>query len=486
MKRSLAIALTLTLAACSSETDPEEDVVELEDIIQDTEEDIGVDVDEDTEEDAEEDAVEDTAEDVLDVDVGPEIPVAEPGEPATIEDAVELREVGPEGACGMPVELVGRGLRRSPYVQSVFTDSARIAWTDTFGASGFVRYSIAGSGEWRVAEANVREFTTVQTDDTEDYNAYDATLLGLEPGVDVCYEVYVDGALIFARAAFHTAWTTHDRPVKILTMGDSGNGSANQMAIRDRMMETEADLFLHLGDMAYGDGTYVEFEERVFQVYEALMGSMPAWPTPGNHEYKTNMAEGYLEAYYLPEVAWNDADQEYYYSFDYGNVHFISMDSNEFRLITTVSTLGNDMFDWLEDDLQNTDADWIIVFMHHPPYSSSERGPTAMLHNLVIPMLEEYEVDLILAGHDHHYERTHRILDGEIVEDIDQYAPTYVVAGGGGAGLREAAGDWFTANLNDETHTFLHLTIDGCTATGVAIDEFGDETDQFTVEGCTP
>ncbi len=507
MKPNIPVSLlvTLALAACSSDNSDadtgDQDIVE-QDVVEDTDEDTSEDTEEDVEEDTDE---EDTAPDddadadsPDDADAGPSddadatedttpvvvIPPLVPGEPAVIEDGTELREIGPEGACGTPVELVGRGLRRSPYVQSVFTDSARIAWTDTFGASGFVRYSVAGSGEWRTVDANVRAFDTVETTDTEDYNAYDATLVGLEPDQDVCYEVYVDGALLVARTAFHTAWTTHEKPVRIITMGDSGNASAEQYALRDEMMKMDSDVFLHLGDMAYGDGTYPEFEERVFQVYEGLMAQIPAWPTPGNHEYKTGLADGYIGTYYLPEQAMNEADQEYYYSFDYGNVHFISLDSNEYRMVTTLATLGTDMLDWLEADLEATDADWIIAFMHHPVYSSGSHGNTRSLHNYVVPLLEEHNVDLILAGHDHHYERTFPILDGTIVED-ESYAPTYVVAGAGGAGLRETTGNWWTDNLNFETHTFLHFVIDGCTGTGTTINLNGDVTDTFTINGCT-
>ncbi len=407
-----------------------------------------------------------------------------PGEPgdATPLDGLLVEPIGPEGPCGTPVRVVDSTVRRLPYVQSVLTDSSRLAWTDLDGEQGAVRYSVAGSGRWATVDADARWFPATYTDAEADYTAFDATLAGLTADVDVCYEVFVDGQLAVAGAALHTAWTSHDRPLSLIAVGDSGNGSPEQIALASAMSASAPDIFLHLGDMAYGDGTWVEFESFVFDVYAELMHAVPMWPTPGNHEYKTRSALPYLDVYYLPEQAMREHEQEYYYSFDYGNVHFVSLDSNGERSISILGDTGDDMLDWLEADLAATDAEWIIVFMHHPTYSSGEHGNEAWVHGFIVPILEAHEVDLVLAGHDHHYERSRQILADEAV-DLPT-APIYVVAGAGGAGLREAPGDWFTAAVNDQQHNYLHLVIDGCTATGRALTADNDIVDEFTINGC--
>lgn len=500
--RFLALA-SLLLGACSEDgpettdtgtsTDagetevaaPEPDAVNdtpIADVAEDTDE----TEDTDPETDAPEDA--DAAEDTGEADAEPDVPTGPQGEPvegpAAPEPEADTTSLGADGPCGSPVIYTGRGLKRAPYVQSVFTDTGRLAWTDTLGAEGFVHFSVAGSDEWFRVAAEARELLVAETGTEEDYTAYDATLMGLPADSDICYEIYVDGALLVSGAAFHTAWTTHDKPVRILAMGDSGNGSAEQLAVRDRMMEVESDLFLHLGDMAYGSGTYTEFEAYVFDVYTDLMAAIPAWPTPGNHEYKTGLADGYIGVYYLPEQAPNPLEQEYYYSFDYGNVHFISIDSNEFRYLTTIGPSEEDMLGWLANDLEESaDAEWKIAFMHHPPYSSGSHGNTNWLLEIIVPMLEDAGVDLVLAGHDHQYERSHEIFEGEIAEVPG--ALTYIVAGSGGAGVRDATWDnWWTAEMNDTIHNFLYLEIDGCTATGTAIDVNGETVDAFEMTSC--
>lgn len=477
LRRShIPVAAVALLMACTSD-----DAVDTRSDTGPGVDDVGDAFDVSVDEDAAVDARRDTGAVAPDTDDAAWVAPGEPGD-ATPLDGLAVEPIGPEGPCGTPVRVVDSTVRRLPYLQSVLTDSARVAWTDLDGEEGQVRYSVAGSGLWATAAAEARWFPTSYTSAEADYTAFDATLVGLTGDVDVCYEVFVDGRIAVAGAALHTAWTSHDRPLSLIAVGDSGNGSPEQIALAGAMSASAPDVFLHLGDMAYGDGTWVEFEAHVFDVYADMMHAVPMWPTPGNHEYKTRSALPYRDVYYLPEQAMREHEQEYYYSFDYGNVHFVSLDSNGERSISILGDTGDDMLDWLEADLAATDAEWIIAFMHHPTYSSGEHGNEAWLHGFVVPILEAHDVDLVLAGHDHHYERSRQILADEAVELPT--APIYVVAGAGGAGLRDAPGDWFTAAVNDEQHNFLHLVIDGCTATGRALTADNSIVDEFTIDGC--
>lgn len=397
-------------------------------------------------------------------------------------DALTLEAIGPEGACGTPVRNADAPLLRWPYLQSAFPDTVRVAWTSPSEGRGVVRYAPLGEDAWREVPAFTEAFPTERTGADQDYIAYDATLSFLQPGQTVCYEVWLDETLLVANASLQSAWTTHERPLRILAVGDSGTGGAEQYALKDRMLELEADIFLHLGDMAYGDGTYVEFENNMFAVYDELLHAMPMWPAIGNHEYRTNLGRPYLDVYYLPEQTYLEVDREYYYSFDYGNVHFVSIDSNDPRFISTVFEPEQGMLAWLEDDLAATDAEWIIAFMHHPAYSASERDPNVAVRNQLIPIFESHGVDLVLAGHDHHYERSVPILGGAEAEGDD--AITYIVSGAGGAGLRTVLDRWWTEAIYNQRHSALHLTIDGCIATGRVIDDVGAEVDRFELNGC--
>lgn len=384
--------------------------------------------------------------------------------------------------CGTPTFADGTLLRRHPYLQSVTSTSARVAWTTPTGGTPRVRFTL-GAGPAVTVDAASDTFPTSRTGDLVDYVAHDALLTGLVPDAIYCYEVLDGDTVLASGLRLHAAWTT-PHALRILAFGDSGDGSANQRALRDEMLAHDFDVFLHLGDMAYSDGTFFEFEQRFFGVYRGFMHSVPTFPAIGNHEYNTANGVPYLDVYYLFEQALRAADQERYYSFDYGDVHFIALDSNPEMIGTVSTTATDDMVDWARADLAATTAPWRIAFFHHPPYSSGAHGNETSLWDDVVPALEEGGIDLVLVGHDHHYERSIPITGGAAAAAGDMAAITYIVAGAGGAALRGAPGDWFTAYVNDAVFNFLLLEIDGCSAHGESIDTGGNVIDSFDLDGC--
>ena len=384
--------------------------------------------------------------------------------------------------CGTPTF---EGLRRLPYLQNVGASATTVAWATTSGGAGQLRVAANKDGPWESFDASSRNFDAAYTGEEVDYLAYEARATGLEAGQQYCYEVWEGDTRLAGGLRLETAWTD-ERSVRILAFGDSGNASAEQLAVRDEFMKRDYDVFLHLGDMAYNDGTFVEFKERVFDIYADLLHRTPTWPTMGNHEVKTDGGQPYLDLYYLPEVALNPAHNEHYYSFDYGDVHFVSLDSNDAFLIAAAaldSSSDTTMLDWLRDDLANSQKPWKVAFFHHPPYSSSERDPNFIVRNSLLPILEGGGVDMVLVGHDHHYERSYAIKEGS-VSSHQEGGIFYFVAGAGGAGMREATGDWWTASVNDQKNSFLSLRISGCTAYGEVVALDGELVDSFQLPGC--
>ncbi len=395
-------------------------------------------------------------------------------------------EAGPSPGvdCGTPTFPDGTGLRRAPYLQSVSKTRARVVWTSTTGGKGSVQIGASKDGPWRDVEAAAEFFSAERTADA-DYTQYDARVAGLRPNAGYCYQIVEDGKLIASGLKLNTAWRSSDRPVRILTFGDSGNGSDEQKGLRDEFMKREFDVFLHLGDMAYGSGEFTEFEAHVFDIYRDFLHRVPSYPTLGNHEYKTDKGAPYLDVYSLWNMAYKEPEQERYYSFDYGNVHFVTIDSNQGQLLFSVIDANDtdkcDMLNWLEDDLAASKADWKIAFFHHPPYTSSTRGPTSMVKSGVVPILEAGGVDLVLVGHDHHYERTARIAD----DKLDDAGIRYAIVGSGGAGLREIEEvGWWSEKVENQVHTALTLTVDHCQLKAEAIDLHGNPVDSWTMDGC--
>ena len=211
-------------------------------------------------------------------------------------------------------------------------------------------------------------------------------------------------------------------PTRIWVVGDSGTANDDARAVRDAYKTFTGtrgtDIWLMLGDNAYPDGTDEQFQDAVFDMYPKLLRRVPLWPTLGNHDGHTadsaTQSGPYYDIFTLPadaEAGGLRSGTEAYYSFDYANIHFISLESYE----TDRSTSGA-MMTWLESDLAATNKEWIIAFWHHPPYSkgshdSDTESSLIEMRENALPILESYGVDIVLSGHSHSYERSF-LLDG--------------------------------------------------------------------------
>jgi hypothetical protein len=172
-----------------------------------------------------------------------------------------------------------------------------------------------------------------------------------------------------------------------------------------------------LGDNAYDEGTDDQYQKAVFDMYPALLRQSFLWPTIGNHEtqqIRDADPAAYMQVFSLPAKAEGGgmaSGTEKYYSFDYGNIHMVCLDSMSSSLMP-----GSPMLTWLENDLKANTRTWLIAYWHHPPYTKGSHDSDAepdlgWVRENILPVLEQYGVDLVLTGHSHVYERSY-LLDG--------------------------------------------------------------------------
>ena len=213
-------------------------------------------------------------------------------------------------------------------------------------------------------------------------------------------------------------------PVRVWAIGDSGMGDDNARRVRDAFLNFTGgdwDLTLGLGDLAYGSGREYEYQRNLFDVYQEQNARIPIFTTPGNHDRPTSDMWKQTGPYF--DVFTNPGDgnsggvasnHKSYYSFDYGKVHFVSVDSDQLGLEDDPA-----LYAWLERDLEAASKagyDWIVAYHHQPPYSKGSHDSDAQyecykLRSNLVPTFEKYGVDLVLAGHSHSYERSH-LLNG--------------------------------------------------------------------------
>ncbi len=199
-------------------------------------------------------------------------------------------------------------------------------------------------------------------------------------------------------------------------LGDCGTGNANARAVRDAYHNyagsNHTDMILFLGDNAYHFGTDSEYQGAVFDTYDEKLQNTVAFSARGNHENSTGSTIPYYDIFTFPtaaECGGVASGTEAYYSFDYGNAHFISLESFEVD-----RSVNGAMYNWCKSDLQNTTADWIVAFWHHPPYSkgshdSDNETRLIQMRQNFLPLLDSFGVDLVLTGHSHSYERSYYI-----------------------------------------------------------------------------
>jgi Calcineurin-like phosphoesterase len=229
---------------------------------------------------------------------------------------------------------------------------------------------------------------------------------------------------------FVTVPPAGSRKVRIAAFGDCGrndNSFQSQTLLRYQNFLSAngidaADAWLLLGDNAYNDGTDNEFTTGFFSPYgSSILRNHKLYPSPGNHDYANSAGRQddhnipYYSIFTTPtnaECGGVPSGNEAYYSFDIGDVHFLSLDSYGEETNTRLyDTLGAQVT-WIKADLAANTKRWVVAYWHHPPYTkgshnSDNEGELISMRENFIRILERYGVDLVICGHSHNYERSY-------------------------------------------------------------------------------
>ena len=352
---------------------------------------------------------------------------------------------------------------------------------------------------------------------------YEVKLAGLRSSTRYHYAVYDGSRRLTPPGEPYTFVTPPEIgahvPTRFWVLGDSGTGRQPQTAVYSAMRAfvertgKPLDFWLHVGDMAYGQGRDMEFQSRFFEIYEESLASSVCWPTMGNHEGHTSRGDTgigpYYDAYVVPtrgEAGGLASGTEAYYSFEHANIHFICLDSHDLDRKPTGA-----MASWLRADLELARADWVIAFWHHPPYTkgshdSEKEQDLIEMRQHIMPILESEGVDVVLTGHSHIYERS-MLMDGaygrdtvaenNILDDGDgdpsgdgayrksegihpHEGTVQVVAGHGGAALgRNGTLSVFKRTIAE--HGSVIFDVRGDTLTATMLNHVGQERDLFQI-----
>jgi tetratricopeptide (TPR) repeat protein len=356
-------------------------------------------------------------------------------------EAMRSGRVGPVAPERRPVAPAGVGapraaqavLTRGPYLQVGTPTGVTVRWRTDVASDSRVRFGTsAGALSGTASDPLVTTEHVVRLTDLAASTRYFYDV-GSSAG-----PLAGDASFTFVTAP--AAGTPSN--ARVWVIGDSGFPSAEAFAVRDAYAAWTGgrgtDLWLMLGDNAYWTGTDAEYQTAVFNQYPAMLRQSVLWPTRGNHDgIHAGANNDYYELFTLPaagEAGGLASGTEAYYSFDWGDVHFVCLDSEG-----SSRAPGSAMLTWLANDLAGNTRRWVVAYWHHPPYSKGSHdsddeldsgGRMRDMRQNALPVLEAGGADLMLTGHSHSYERSF-LLDGHHGPS-STLAPSMILDGGDG------------------------------------------------------
>lgn len=333
---------------------------------------------------------------------------------------------------------------RGPYLQKLTDSSITMRFLNDKESKVFVKY---GKDKKNL---NLRQENFLFTDE------HIIEINKLEPNTKYFYEIYEESSRgdnkLSTNKNYKYFFETAPKPgaqehrANIWLLGDPGVSAEKEFSKRVRGDQQKVkigfldylkknkikkpDLMVTLGDNVYSFGTEEEFQKGFFDVYEKTLINTPLFTTFGNHDagIRKDFVAFSARSYPKPRGTYYDIfslpGKKAYYSFNYGDAHFVILDSfdsiweealgetegNE-KIWTQQSQKSNPMLSWLENDLKNSKSTWNIVICHHPPYAdeddSSEKKELwkAWMNAYAVPIIEKYKTDLVISGHVHNYQR---------------------------------------------------------------------------------
>ena len=318
--------------------------------------------------------------------------------------------------------------------QGESADSRYLRWYTGAGVSGTGVAQISESGDFADAVTFAAETEEVvkpktllnlglmATYTTQKARKYTAKITGLETGKTYYYRVGISGTKNFSTPVAFTVRNEETSGFTFINVNDSqGMIASDYETYLNTLTEAKnqfagAAFVLHAGDFV-DDGSN---EDYWTWALDGVSESVSYIPSAGNHEAKSSV-EGITDPNAIishfqvqnQDIPEQDTSTGIYYSYVYENATFIVLNTND---VTKDGYLSDEQYDWAYEKAKNAKTDWKIILMHKSPYSN---GPHAKDDDVVAireqlnSLTADCDVDLVLSGHDHVYNRTPYLAQGK-------------------------------------------------------------------------
>jgi len=362
-------------------------------------------------------------------------------------------------------------LRVGPYLQNLKTDGVTVMWETQDAMPSNVAVGHLGD-ELRSGEG-------ILTFEGPPGKIHEVPVHGLAPDTEYHYAVLLgkDG---HEMGTFRTA-PDRPTPFQFVVYADSSDVFDwikyivlhRHAAVCQSIQKYSPDarFLIHVGDLTFLGNEYPRWKKEFFDPTHNLIRNRVFWPTLGNHEKN---ASWYFDYFSVPN------EDEHFYSFDYGNVHFIVLAveghaaGHEYGPPKpTPLKEGSPQYEWLKRDLkQSQHQTWHLAFFHQSFFSSGAEGNYNPGHDILSPLFQKYGMDVVFSGHDHDYE--YSVAEGMV----------FVITGGGGSFLNPVK---LSADTNPHSRFFrptwhhCRVTVDADKLQVEAVDLKGRVFHQFAL-----
>jgi len=227
-----------------------------------------------------------------------------------------------------------------------------------------------------------------------------------------------------------------------VAMGDSRSNPAIFSKILKNIEKDRPEIMISMGDLVETGGDFKQWDEFYFSIAGKLIDQVPLISTLGDHE--TNGDNGELFRHFMMK---GESVDKQWFSFDYYNAHFISLDYRHAD--------NKEMIEWFVNDISKSKAKWKFVYFHRPVYNFGGHR-SRWGQEIWAELFHKYNVDIVFAGHSHIYERFFPVVNKK---EVNSWPVTYITTGGSGAGLYDVGKSDFLAVAESVNH-FVHLNID--------------------------
>lgn len=350
-------------------------------------------------------------------------------------------------------KIIEPAIVRGPYLQSVLSDSAVIMWNTNYDCESEIEFG-----------TNKENPKIIKSNKTT--KLHEVAIKNLQPDTKYFYRVN-SGNIISDWSSLKSA-PKKNSPFSFILYGDNQLNFLRHKDIINNFSKKEFDFIVSNGDVVQR-GMREDWDTEFFEPLKNVLREKPFYSAIGNHELNS--------PYFYQNFSYPNAEHENYYSFSYSNCFFIFIDNprNAYpkREVYEDFKEGSKQYDWLKNQLASEDAkksEWLFVISHVPshPFAFGNVFPDG--EKYLLPLFDQYQVDINFSGHSHGYERS---------KIKDSY---YIISAGGGGALskkKDPGPKMYGKFLRD--YNYCHLSIEGNTLSFRAYDIMDKIIDEFSI-----